>query len=81
VFADPPAFDEPPEPVDGLPAHAASKARAATAMTAAAVRAASGHTRRGRHMTLVLSFIMASSMGWIVGWIAATPGGAAALQS
>jgi len=62
-FADPPAFDEPPEPVDdGLPLHAAaSRTRAAVAMRAAAVRAVGGHARRGRRMTRVLSFIMPSS--------------------
>src|SRR6266700_1714855 len=61
-FADPPAFDEPPEPVeDGLPLHAASRARAAAAMMAAAVRAVGGLARRGRRMTRVLSFIMPSS--------------------
>jgi hypothetical protein len=62
-LADPPAFVEPPEPVDdGLLLHAAaSRTRAAVAMTAAAVRAASGHARRGRRMTRVLWFIMPSS--------------------
>jgi hypothetical protein len=55
----PPAFDEPPEPVDdGLPPHAAaSRARAAVAM-AATVRAAGSRARR---MTRVLSFIMPST--------------------
>jgi hypothetical protein len=59
----PPAFDEPPGPVDdGLPLHAAaSMARVAAAMMAAAVRAAGGRGRRGRRMTRVLSFIMPSS--------------------
>jgi len=58
-FAGPPALGEPPEPVDGLPLHAAaSRARAAVAMMAAAVRAAGGRARRGRHRTRVLSFIM-----------------------
>jgi hypothetical protein len=63
-FADPRAFDEPPEPVDdGLPLHAAaSRARAAVAMMAAAARAGRGHARR---MTRVLSFIMPSfGAGW-----------------
>jgi hypothetical protein len=47
---------------DGLPLHAAaSRARAAVAMVAAAARAAIGRVRRGRHMTRVLSFIMPSS--------------------
>jgi hypothetical protein len=62
-FVDPPALDEPPEPVeDGLPlVHAAaSRARAAVAMMAAAVRAVGGHARRGRRMTRMRSFIMAS---------------------
>jgi hypothetical protein len=59
----PPAFDEPPEPVDdGPPPHAtASKTRTAVAMMAAAVRATGGRTRRSRRMTRVLSFIMPSS--------------------
>jgi hypothetical protein len=63
VFADPPAFAEPPEPVDdGLLLHAAaSRARAAVAMVAAAVRAVRGDARRGRRMTRVLSFMMPSS--------------------
>jgi hypothetical protein len=40
-FAAAPAFGEPPEPVDdGLLLHAASRARAAVAMVAAAARAA-----------------------------------------
>jgi hypothetical protein len=62
-FADPLVFDEPPELVDdGLPLHAAdSRARAAVAMMAAAVRAAGGHARRGRRMTRVLLFIVVSS--------------------
>jgi hypothetical protein len=64
-FADLPAFDDPPEPVDvddGLLPHAAvSRARAAVAMTAAAVRAAGGHAHRRRRMTRVLWFIMPSS--------------------
>jgi hypothetical protein len=52
----PPAFGEPPEPVDdGLPPHAAaSRARAAVAAMAAAIRAAGGRARRGRRMTRVL---------------------------
>jgi len=59
--AGPPAFDEPPEPVeDGLPLHAASRARMAVAMMAAVVRAVGGLVRRGRCMTRVLSFIMLS---------------------
>jgi hypothetical protein len=59
----PPAFDEPPEPVDdGPPPHAAaSKTRTAVAMMAAAVRATGGRTRRSRRMTRVLAFIMPSS--------------------
>jgi hypothetical protein len=63
-LADPPAFVEPPEPVDDglLLLHAAaSRTRAAVAITAAAVRAAGGHARRGRRMTRVLWFIMPSS--------------------
>jgi len=62
-FADPPAFDEPPGPVDdGLPLHAAaSRTRAAAAMMAAAVRAVGGHARRGQRMTRMLWFIMPSS--------------------
>jgi hypothetical protein len=66
-FADPPAAGEPPEPVDdGLPLHAAAKrARAAVAMTAAAVRAVGGRARHGLRMTRVLSFIMPSSRGCI----------------
>jgi hypothetical protein len=47
---------------DGLPLQAAaSRARAAVAMMAAAVRAVGGHARRGRRMTRVLGFIMPSS--------------------
>jgi hypothetical protein len=43
---------------DGLPLHAdASRARAAVAMMAAAVRGRCGPARRGRCMTRVLSFI------------------------
>jgi hypothetical protein len=63
VFAEPPAFAEPPEPVDdGLLLHAAaSRPRAAVAMMAAAVRAVRGDARRGRRMTRVLSFMMPSS--------------------
>ncbi|MGH2928897.1 MAG: hypothetical protein ACRDL8_11900 [Solirubrobacteraceae bacterium] len=62
-LVDPPAFDEPPEPADdGLPLHAAaSRARAAVAMTAAAVRALGDPARRGRRLTRVPWFIMASS--------------------
>jgi hypothetical protein len=62
-FADPPAFDEPPELVDeGLPLHAAdSSARAAVAMIAVAVRTADGHARRSRGMTKVLWFTVVSS--------------------
>src|SRR5258707_15205106 len=39
-FADRPAFGEPPEPVDELPLHAASRARPAAAMMTVVVRAA-----------------------------------------
>jgi hypothetical protein len=47
---------------DGLPPQAAaSRARAAVAMMAAAVRAAGGHARHGRRLALVLSFIVVSS--------------------
>src|ERR1700730_16569934 len=60
-FADPPAFGEPPEPVDELPLHADSRARPAVAMMAAALRAAGGRARRGRRMTRVRWFIMLSS--------------------
>ena len=54
-FADPAAFDEPPEPADdALPLHAAaSRARAAAAMMAAAVGAADGRAR-DRRMTRVV---------------------------
>jgi hypothetical protein len=63
------ADDAPPVPVDGgLPVDdglrlhaAASRARAAVAMMAAAVRAGGGPARRGRRMTRVLSFIVPSS--------------------
>jgi hypothetical protein len=78
-LAEPPAFGEPPELVDdGLPLHAAaSRARAAVAMTAAAVRAAGGHARRRRHMTRVLWFIMSSPGRWChcTNVIPAGPGG------
>jgi hypothetical protein len=61
-FADPPAFDEPPEPVDdGLPLHATSRPTPTVAMMAAAVRAAGGHTRRGRRMTRMQSIIMSAT--------------------
>jgi hypothetical protein len=63
---DPPAFVEPPEPVeDGLPPHAAAdRTRAADAMTAAALRAADSHARHGRRLTRVLWLITpAGSMG------------------
>jgi len=63
ALADPPAFDDPPELADdGLPPHAAdSRPRAAVAMMTAAVRAASGHARRGRRVTQVLWFTVISS--------------------
>jgi hypothetical protein len=51
---------------DGLALHAVSRARAAVAMAAAAVRAAGGHACRGRRMTAVPSFIMPSSgVSWL----------------
>jgi hypothetical protein len=63
AFADPPAFDEPPEVVDdGLPSHAAgSRPKAAVAMIMAAVRGASGHARRRRCGPEVLWFTVISS--------------------
>jgi hypothetical protein len=55
-LVDPPAFDEPPEP---LPPHAAnSRTSEAVAMMAIAVRAVGDHARRARRMTRVLSFIV-----------------------
>jgi hypothetical protein len=62
-FSDLPAFNEPPEPVDdGLPLHAAaSRTKAAVAITADAVRAVGGRARRGRRMTRVPWFIMPCS--------------------
>jgi hypothetical protein len=66
-FAEPPACDAPPEPVDDeLPLlhAAASRARTAVAMRAAAVRAGRGDARRGRRLTRVLSFILVSSAAW-----------------
>jgi len=59
--ADPPAFGV-STVEDGLPPQAAaSSASAAVAMTAAAIRVAGGHARRGRCMTRVPLFILASS--------------------
>jgi hypothetical protein len=68
-FGDPPVRGELPGPVDGgLPLHAAaSRAGPGVAMTAAAVRAAGGHPRRGRRMTRMLWFIM-SPQGWMIVW-------------
>src|SRR5258708_4805701 len=62
-LAGPPALDDPPGSVDdGLLLHAAaSRARAAVAMMAAAVRAVGGRARRGRRMRRALWFIMPSS--------------------
>jgi hypothetical protein len=60
---------------DGLPLHAAaSSARAAVAMMAAAVRAVGGRARHGRRMTRLLWFIM-PSLGLLVP--AAAPAGTA----
>jgi hypothetical protein len=57
AFVDPPAFDDPAEPVDdGLPPHAAIS-RARTAM-ATMVRAVGGDASRGLRLTL--SFIVPS---------------------
>jgi DNA-binding response OmpR family regulator len=65
----PPAFDEPPEPLDdGLPPlqAAASRTRTVLAVMAAVVRAIVSRARHGRRMTRVLSFIMVSSRAWVV---------------
>jgi hypothetical protein len=52
-----------PVPLEPLPVHAAaSRARTAIAMKAAAVRAMDGRARGTRRTTRVLSFIMPSSM-------------------
>jgi hypothetical protein len=51
---------------DGLPLHAAaSRARLAVAMMAAAVRATGGHARHGRRMTRMRSYIM-PPQGWVI---------------
>jgi len=62
LLADPPVCGEPPEPAGDplLPHAAASSARAAVAMTAAAVRAVGGRARRGQRGTWMLWFIMPS---------------------
>src|SRR6266704_3212614 len=64
--AGPPAFGEPPAPAeDGLLHAAASRARPAVAMIAAAARAVRAPARRRRRRTRGLWFIMPSSgAGW-----------------
>src|SRR5262249_9721521 len=77
--ADPPPFDEPPDPLDdGLPPHAAASRTAAMTVMTAATRARRGQSVRGpgpRPGQLLISSLVAAGHGDCAFMAASVPAG------